>query len=121
MKRADIVYQISQIKYTSSPKKTKINSLIKNYLLSIFKPTVDDVFIMNQYRFLFDKESSQGCSLFKYEVFICLFPGAFFGETALENKNKKRNASIRTEEECIILSLNNDAYRNLLSDRYIQA
>ena len=28
----------------------------------------------------------------------------------------KRNASIRTEEDCIILSLNNDTYRNLLSD-----
>ena len=119
LRRDEIKYQISQIKYNSSPKKTKLNSQIKDYLLSVFRPSVDDTFIMKQYNFLFDKKNekeSQGCSLFKYEIFICLFPGAFFGETALENSSHKRNASIRTEEDCIILSLNNDTYRNLLSN-----
>ena len=116
LKRADIVYQISQIKYNSSPKKGKTSGLIKNYLLSIFKPSLDDYFIMDQYKYLFDDKHEKSCSLFKYEVFICLFPGAFFGETALENSNKRRNASIRTEEDCIILSLNNETYSNLLSD-----
>ena len=33
---------------------------------------------------------------------------------ALESKVKKRNASIRTEEECFLLSLDNDDYVNLL-------
>ena len=116
IKRAEIVYQISQIKYNSSPKKTKLNSQIKNYLLSVFKPSSDDVFIMDKYKFLFDEKNDKRCSLFKYDIFIYLFPGAFFGETALENTNKRRNASIRTEEDCIILSLNNDTYSTLLSD-----
>ena len=118
LKRSELSYQISQIRYTSSPKKTTLNSQIKTYLLSAFKPSTDDNFIMNQYRFVFDKqyEKEHTCSLFKYEVFICLMPGAFFGDMALDNSSRKRNASIRTEEDCIILSLNNDTYRNLLSD-----
>ena len=118
LKRAEIVYQINQIKYNNNSKNSKVNSEIKKYFLSIFKPSIDDSFIMNQYKFLFDEKyekESPGCSLLKYEIFIFLYPGAFFGETALEN-NRKRNASIRTEEECIILSLSNEAYRNLLSD-----
>ena len=119
LKRNEILYQINQIKYTSNAKDNKLNLEIKQYLLSIFKPSVDDRFIMNQYKFVFDKKlekESPGCSLFKYEIFIFLYPGAFFGETALEIKNRKRNASIRTEEECIILSLSIEDYRNLLSD-----
>jgi CRP-like cAMP-binding protein len=116
LKRAEIVYQIAQIKYNSNPEQGKTSGLIKNYLLSVFKPSLDDYFIMDKYKFLFEDKHEKGCSLFKYEVFICLFPGAFFGETALENSNKRRNASIRTEEDCIILSLNNDTYSNLLSD-----
>ena len=33
---------------------------------------------------------------------------------ALENKEKKRNATIRTEEDCYILSLDNEDYLSLL-------
>jgi CRP-like cAMP-binding protein len=74
---------------------------------------------MNKNKFVFDSRHEKelsGFSLLKYEIFINLFPGAFFGETALENTSKKRNASIRTEEDCIILSLNNETYGNLISD-----
>ena len=118
LKRAELSYQIAQIRYTSSPKKSKLNSQIKTYLLSAFRPTEDDTFLMNQYKFVFDKqyEKEHSCSLFKYEIFICLFPGAFFGDMDLDNKSRKRNASIRTEEDCIILSLSNETYSNLLSD-----
>ena len=119
LNRDEIYYQIYQIKYNSSPSKSKINIKIKNYLNSVFKPTIDDNFLMNKYNFLFDAKHEselEGFSLFKYEIFICLMPGAFFGETALENRSGKRNASIRTEEDCIILSLNNDTYSNLLSN-----
>ena len=118
LKRAELSYQIAQIRYASSPKKSKLNSQIKTYLLSAFRPTIDDTFLMNEYKFVFDKqyEKEHSCSLFKYEIFICLFPGAFFGDMTLDNNSRKRNASIRTEEDCIILSLNNNTYRNLLSD-----
>ena len=123
LKRKDILYQIAQIEYNNknnpSPNKKNLITQVNNYLLSVFKPSFEQIFVMDKCKFLFDpkaEKESQGCSLFKYEIFICLFPGAFFGETALENASKKRNASIRTEEECIILSLSNEIYGSLLID-----
>ena len=123
LKESEIQYQISQIKYNNkNNNKNNKNTLTKeinSYLLSVFQPSFDDSFIMNKCKFLFDtrhEKESPGFSLLKYEIFINLFPGAFFGETALENTSKKRNASIRTEEDCIILSLNNETYGNLISD-----
>ena len=119
LKRLDLLYHISSISYDNSGNMAGLTLELRNYLSSVFKPAFDDVFIMNQYKNIFDEKTDKdfpGFSLFKYEVFICLFPGAFFGETALENSNRRRNASIRTEEDCIILSLNNDTYGSLLSD-----
>ena len=117
LKKLDLLYHISSITYNNSGNMSGLTLDLKNYFSSVFQPSFDDVFIMNQYKNIFDeKAESPGFSLFKYEDFICLFPGAFFGETALENSNRRRNASIRTEEDCIILSLNNDTYGSLLSD-----
>ena len=119
LKKLDLLYHISTITYNNSSNTGGLALEIRNYLASVFKPAFDDEFIMNQYKNIFDEKIDKdfpGFSLFKYEVFICLFPGAFFGETALENSNRRRNASIRTEEDCIILSLNNDTYGSLLSD-----
>ena len=52
--------------------------------------------------------------VFKYEDFMYLKPGNFFGESALHSTVNKRNASIRTEEDCVVLSLKNDIYKSLL-------
>jgi hypothetical protein len=119
LKKLDLLYHISTINYNNSGNMNGLAVDLKNYFSSVFKPSLDDIFITSQYKHIFDEKTdkdSPGFSLFKYEVFICLFPGAFFGETALENTNRRRNASIRTEEDCIILSLNNDTYGSLLSD-----
>ena len=43
--------------------------------------------------------------VFKYEDFMYLKPGNFFGESALHGIVNKRNASIRAEEDCVVLSL----------------
>ena len=53
-------------------------------------------------------------TIFKYEDFIYLKSGSFFGESALDDTINKRNESIRCEEDCIILSLKNDIYKALL-------
>ena len=50
----------------------------------------------------------------KYEDFMYLRPGNFFGESALHGVVNKRNASIRAEEDCVVLSLKNDIYKALL-------
>ena len=53
-------------------------------------------------------------TIFKYEDFLYLKPGCFFGESALDNVIQKRNATIRTEEDCVILSLKNNIYKTVL-------
>ena len=52
--------------------------------------------------------------VFKYEDFMYLKPGNFFGESALHGIVNKRNASIRAEEDCVVLSLKNELYKALL-------
>ncbi len=74
---------------------------------------------MNSYDFLFEKDISgkdKLVTLYKYETFLILSPGAFFGEMSLNSENKKRNASIRTETDCIVASLSIEKYANYLMD-----
>ena len=60
------------------------------------------------------KDKKQKFTIFKYEDFLYLRPGCFFGESALDIDVNKRNASIRTEEDCVILSLKDEIYKSLL-------
>ena len=53
-------------------------------------------------------------TVIKYEDFMYLRPGNFFGESALHGVVNKRNASIRAEEDCVVLSLKNELYKALL-------
>ena len=53
-------------------------------------------------------------TVIKYEDFMYLRPGNFFGESALHGVVNKRNSSIRAEEDCVVLSLKNDIYKALL-------
>ena len=96
---------------------TKSKYVILKGYLNKFNLNVDEKVILVNFNFLFNpQEEKKLCNytLYKYENFLNLFPGSFFGDMALESKVKKRNATIRTEEECFILSLNNDDYISLL-------
>ena len=117
LSKTDIESHIIQMKVNNSTNKNEYKKDLKNYFLTIFKPTFDDIFLINTYNHIFDKKlNKEGASLIKYEILVILPPGTLCGETALESTTKKRNASIRTEDDCIILSLSNDVYANLLSD-----
>ena len=90
--------------------------IFKDYM-NKFNLKVEERVVLNNYNFLFnpfEQKKIYNLTLFKYEIFLNLYPGSFFGDMALETKVKKRNATIRTEEECFILSLNNDDYISLL-------
>ena len=96
-----------------------IEDNLKKYILKSFRPSEDDIYNMLPYEFLINdsvKESNNNtATLFKYDLFLYLYPGAFFGETALENiSNNRRNATIRTEEDCDIISLNQKLYGSIL-------
>ena len=93
------------------------NVILKGYILNKFNLTIDEKVNLTNYNFLFnpkEENKSNTITLYKYEYFLYLGPGSFFGDMALNSKIRKRNATIRTEEECFILSLSNDDYISLL-------
>ena len=90
--------------------------IFKDYM-NKFILKVEERVVLTNFNFLFnplEQKKKFNLTLFKYENFLDLFPGSFFGDMALETKVKKRNASVRTEEDCFILSLNNKDYVSLL-------
>ena len=98
-------------------KEVKNKYIIFKTYLNKFKLTLDEKITLVTYNFLFGpQEEKKICNftVYKYEEFMKLYPGSFFGDMALDSKMKKRNASIRTDEECFILSLNNNDYVDLL-------
>ena len=88
---------------------------LKEYFNKIFLPTEDDYFRLKNNPHILENKKKK-VTVYKYEDFLFLKPGSFFGETALDSTVNKRNASIRTEEDCVLLSLKNDIYKTLLSD-----
>ena len=93
------------------------NFVLKGYIVKNFNLTIDEKIALTNYNFLFNQKEQDNLNpvtLFKYEYFLYLSPGSFFGDMALDSKVRKRNATIRTEEECLILSLSNDDYISLL-------
>ena len=86
---------------------------LKEYLDSVISPKPENLEILNSNPHIFE-DIKHKFAIFKYEDFLYLKPGSFFGESALDSTIHKRNASIRTEEDCIILSLNINIYKTLL-------
>ena len=113
-------YELSTEKINSHIEEINKGSLIKerdlrDYLNKITTPKPEHFTRLATNPHIFNEDKYK-VTIFKYEDFLYLKPGAFFGETALDSTAHKRNASIRTEEDCIILSLKNEIYKSLLSE-----
>ena len=109
IKSSAINLHIEQIIKGSSLKDKEL----REYLDNILVPQKEYQILFNSNPNIFS-EVKHKFTIIKYEDFLYLKPGSFFGESALEDSDSKRNASIRTEEDCVILSLHNDMYRALL-------
>ena len=109
IKSSAINLHIEQIIKGSSLKDKEL----RDYLDNILVPQKEYQILFNSNPNIFS-EVKHKFTIIKYEDFLYLKPGSFFGESALEDSDSKRNASIRTEEDCVILSLHNDMYRALL-------
>ena len=111
LKKETVFNHINEINQKSSLKERDL----KQYINKILSPTQEDYERLNVNKYILE-ENKYKFTIFKYEDFMFLKPGCFFGESALDSKVHKRNASIRTEEDCIILSLKNEIYQSLLSE-----
>ena len=119
-----IIVDINDIIYEPEKKGNNINIKFKitSYFRKLFKPSKQTQILFSPYNFLFDAnnndkvEKNYYVTIYKYEIFMFLEPGAFFGEMFFENEDKRRNATIRTEEDSVLISLNEEQYENLLLD-----
>ena len=119
LSREKIVSDIKEIESKENENVNKIQYMINNYFKDIFKITKKMNMLYNSYDFIFQKietEKYKLVTLYKYETFLILSPGALFGEMSLDSENKIRNASVRTESNCIVVSLSIEKYANYLSD-----
>jgi len=116
----DNINALMKTKIKTQEEKIALDSKIKKYILESFSPSEDDVYNMKPYEkllFRIEKNNNNNLAiLYKYETFLCSGPGAFFGEMSLElnSYNKRRNATIRTEEECLMFSLTQKLYNSIL-------
>lgn len=97
---------------------SNIDIMIKNYICDNMKISTEDLFLLDMHNvFNIERERKAPLvNLVRYEIFLFLYPGSFFGDAALEAKIKKRNATIRAEEDCIICSLSNEYYGSLIAE-----
>ena len=114
LSKNDILDDISEIK----AKGDSFDILLCNYFKNKIKISKDDILLIQSYKvFNYEREKKAPLvTLYKYEFFLYLYPGSFFGDYALENTIHRRNATIRTEEDCFICSLSNNYYFSLLSE-----
>ena len=115
------INNLTQTTTKTQEDKLALDSKIKKYILESFAPSEDDIYNMKPYgKILLRndtlKDNNNLATLYKYESFLNLGPGTFFGEMALElnSYNKRRNATIRTEEECLMFSLTQKLYNSIL-------
>ena len=97
---------------------SNVDIMLRNYIYDNINISNDDSFLLDLHN-IFNTEKEKRAplvSLFKYEIFLYLYPGSFFGDAALESKIRKRNATIRTEEDCIICTLSNEYYKSLIAE-----
>ena len=122
-----IITDLNEIINDPEIKDKNIQYKINDYFREIFRPSKKNEIMLSPYNFLFnnnhinifdnnDINNNNFVTLIKYEIFMILEPGAFFGEMSLENESNRRNATIRTEEDCVLVSLNIELYHNLLLD-----
>lgn len=133
-KLSEYINQFKQDDNNDNTKPKKINSkaIIKKYILDIFSPTEDDIYNMKPYEAILFKNITSNINkyinnqknilpetpaiLYKYDIQLSSGPGTFFGEMSL-NANpymNRRNATIRTEEECFMFSLTQKLYNSIL-------
>ena len=94
---------------------SNISIMLRNYIDEKITLSEKDAMLLDKYNIL-NKEKERRAplgSIFRYDFTGKIIPGTFFGE--YDEKNKKNEESIRTEEDSYIGSLNYEFYSTLIS------
>ena len=89
----------------------------ENYITKRVKLTVSEQVFFQPYENILTDNEPKKITCFCYHSFLYLGPGLFFGDTALDFENNKRNATIRAEERTILAYLKREDYLSIISPK----
>ena len=113
-------FEINIIELEKIEIKNKKNSLSKeweNYVLSHVKSLTEDVILYEQFKDIIEDDKIHLITCFKYDVFLYLDSGSFFGDFALDSDFNRRNATIRAEEDTFLGWMQSSDYINVISPK----
>ena len=88
-----------------------------HYFLKRCKPSKEDLKYFEPYEHIQNDKKEYKIICYSYEPFLYLYPGSFFGETSLDLDFKKRNATIRAEENTVLGWLKSTDYVNMIAPK----
>ena len=109
----EILKNIKEKKIKNSNENEKENEFLK-YLLSKCKISTLEKLYFEPFEKKIRTEKKEKIIKLSYETFIFLGPGDCFGDAALDTLDHKRNATIKSDEECYLGYLNNNDYFNII-------
>ena len=87
------------------------------YITKRIKLNISDKIFFQPYENILKDNKPRKFKCFCYHPFLYLGPGLFFGDTALDFENNRRNATIRAEVYSIVAYLNREEYLNIISPK----
>ena len=89
----------------------------KNYIIKKCELSTNELIFYEQFHKLLDDEQKKKISCYVYESLLFLGPGTYFGDSALDSEQNKRNATIRAEEDTYLASLRSSDYLNIIAPK----
>ena len=90
----------------------------ESYITKRIKLTISEQIFFQQFECILTDNKPKKICCFCYHSFLYLGPGLFFGDTALDFENNKRNATIRAEEQSVLAYMKREDYLNLISPKH---
>ena len=89
---------------------------LRQFFYEIISNYNEEIILANKYNvFGLEKQyKASEVTLYKYDIFLNLYPGNFFADISLDNKTKKINENVRAEEDCILGCLSQENYNSIL-------
>ena len=110
-----------EIEYLEFQKSKNIQGAGKeweNYITKRIKLTISEQIFFQPFECILTDNKPKRIICFCYHSFLYLGPGLFFGDTALDFENNKRNATIRAEEKTVLAYMNREDYLSLISPKH---
>ena len=89
----------------------------RNYILKKCELTTNELVFFEQFHKILFNGQKKKISCLVYESLLYLEPSTYFGDSALDSETKKRNATIRAEEDIYLACLRSVDYLNIIAPK----